>query len=123
MKSEEADAAEVAPRAAAPRAQGLDPPARLGLARPIAAGAVIIALFFGGLGSWAALAPLESAAMAPGVVTVFGNRKTIQHLEGGIVDEIMVREGDVVVAGELLLRLDGRSRWPSSSASTGVTSP
>ena len=79
---------------------------RVGLAPPVIAGLVIIALFFGGFGSWAALAPLESAAIAPGVVSVLGNRKTVQHLEGGIVDEILVREGETVRSGQSLVRLD-----------------
>ena len=67
---------------------------------------VVIAVAFGGFGTWAALAPLDSAAIAPGVVVVEGNRKTIQHLEGGIVKEISVRDGDRVEQGDLLLRLD-----------------
>ena len=69
-------------------------------------GGALIGLFFGGLGAWATLAPLDSAAIASGVLSVEGNRKTIQHLEGGIVAGIEVREGDVVEAGQVLLRLD-----------------
>ncbi len=69
-------------------------------------GAVIAAVFFGGLGGWAAMAPLDSAALAPGVLSVEGNRKSIQHLEGGIVAEIAVREGDRVAAGQSLVRLE-----------------
>jgi multidrug efflux pump subunit AcrA (membrane-fusion protein) len=67
-----------------------------GVRGPILAGSAIIALFFGGLGVWAAVAPLESAAIASGLVSVDTNRKTIQHLEGGIVGEILVRDGEVV---------------------------
>jgi len=63
-------------------------------------------LFFLAFGGWAALAPLKSAAIAPGVVAVESNRKTIKHLEGGIVGEIGVRDGDVVTAGQVLIRLD-----------------
>lgn len=75
--------------------------------RPVLiAGAVIVLVFFGGLGSWAAIAPLQSAAVAPGVLNVESQRKTIQHLEGGIVAEILVAEGDGVVAGQALIRLD-----------------
>ena len=78
----------------------------IGLTRPVMAGLVIIGLFFGGFGGWAALAPLESAAIAQGVVSVVSNRKTVQHLEGGIIKEILVRDGDVVTKGQLLIRLD-----------------
>ena len=69
-------------------------------------GLFVIALFFGALGGWAAVAPLESAAIAPGVLRVESNRKTIQHLEGGIIAEILVADGDRVSAGQTLLRLD-----------------
>jgi membrane fusion protein, epimerase transport system len=73
---------------------------------PIAAGATIVALFFGVFGAWAAFAPLESAAVARGVISVETQRKTIQHLEGGIVGEIRVRDGDEVAADEILVVLD-----------------
>jgi HlyD family secretion protein len=66
-------------------------------------------LFFGfilGLGSWSAFAPLESAAIAPGVVEAESSRKTIQHLEGGIIKEILAGDGDIVTAGQVLIRLD-----------------
>ena len=79
---------------------------RAGLRFPIAIGCIIIALFFGALGGWAALAPLESAAIAPGEVAIDTKRKTIQHLEGGIIGEILVRDGDVVDAGQALIRLE-----------------
>lgn len=72
----------------------------------VVAGITIILTFFVGLGSWAAIAPLQSAAIAPGVLNVESNRKTIQHLEGGIVAELLVSEGQEVLAGETLLRLD-----------------
>ena len=65
-----------------------------------------ILLFFGGFGAWAAIATLASAAIAPGVVSPDGSRKTIQHLEGGIVREIHVREGDQVQAGQVLVSLE-----------------
>ena len=84
----------------------MDSQATVGITGPVTAGLVIIALFFGGFGGWAALAPLESAAIAQGVVSVESNRKTVQHLEGGIIQEILVRDGDVVVLDQLLVRLD-----------------
>ncbi len=65
-----------------------------------------LGLFLGGFGYWAATAPLAEAAIAPGLIKVEGSRRTIQHLEGGIVREIMVRDGDRVTAGQLLMRLD-----------------
>jgi HlyD family secretion protein/epimerase transport system membrane fusion protein len=73
---------------------------------PKAIGYIAIFLFFGGFGTWAAIATLASAALAPGVVSPDGNRKTVEHLEGGIVREILVREGDRVSAGEVLVVLE-----------------
>ncbi len=80
--------------------------ARAGLWPVVITGIVVVALFFGGFGAWATLAPLQSAAIAPGTVIVDTNRKTLQHLEGGIVSAILVRDGDKVVAGQVVLRLD-----------------
>ena len=70
------------------------------------AGVAVIALFAGGLSYWSARAPLASAAVAQGQVSLETNRKTVQHLEGGIVSEIRVREGQRVSAGDILLVLD-----------------
>lgn len=69
-------------------------------------GYAVIGLTFGVLGIWAAFAPLDSAVIAPGVVSVETSRKTVQHLEGGIVRTIHVREGQRVQAGQLLYELD-----------------
>lgn len=74
--------------------------------RLVTMGAVVLVLGFGGLGAWATLAPMKSAAIAPGVVKVASERKTIQHLEGGIVKDILVKEDQEVVAGQVLIRLD-----------------
>lgn len=66
-------------------------------------------LLFGyviGFGTWSIFAPLESAAIAPGAVEAESSRKTIQHLEGGIVKEILVSDGDRVEADQVLIRLD-----------------
>lgn len=81
-------------------------PRGLGAGRTVLAGGLVIAAFFGVFGTWAAVAPLESAAIAQGVVSVDGRRKTVQHLEGGLVSEILVDEGAVVEAGQPLVRLD-----------------
>ena len=72
----------------------------------IMTGILTIAIAFGGFGTWATLASLDSAAIAPGVVVVESDRKRIQHLEGGLVREILVRDGDVVERGDLLIRLE-----------------
>jgi HlyD family type I secretion membrane fusion protein len=74
--------------------------------QPLRTGYAIIGLTFGVLGIWSAVAPLDSAVVGTGVVTVESNRKTVQHLEGGIVRDILVRDGDLVQAGDLLFRLD-----------------
>lgn len=73
---------------------------------PIIIGFTIIVAGLGGLVAWAATAPLASAVVAPGSVIVESNRKVVQHLEGGIVKEVLVHEGDRVEAGEVLVRLD-----------------
>ena len=69
-------------------------------------GMYILLIVFGGFGLWALFAPLDSAALAPGVVTVKSYRKTVQHLEGGIVSEILVTDGQLVEQGQTLLILD-----------------
>ncbi|CAK0759467.1 Membrane fusion protein (MFP) family protein [uncultured Gammaproteobacteria bacterium] len=63
-------------------------------------------VFIFALGIWMATAALESAAIASGTITVVGERKTIQHLEGGTVAKLMVEEGDIVGEGQILLELD-----------------
>ena len=57
-------------------------------------------------GGWSAWASISGAVIASGIVTVEGKPKTIQHIDGGIVGEILVRDGDPVEAGEVLIRLD-----------------
>lgn len=69
-------------------------------------GLAVLVLFVGGFGAWSALAPLAEAALGPGVIKAEGNRRTVQHLEGGIVRAILVRDGDRVRAGQVLMRLD-----------------
>jgi HlyD family type I secretion membrane fusion protein len=72
----------------------------------VAAGLVVTIGFFGGFMAWAVLAPLDEAAIAPGVIVVEGTRRTLSHLEGGIVREILVRDGSRVEAGQAVMRLD-----------------
>ncbi len=68
-------------------------------------GLVTLLLAFGLFGGWSALAPLDEAVVVSGRVTVESNRKTVQHLEGGIISEILVQEGDPVKRGAALLRM------------------
>lgn len=70
------------------------------------AGNLLVLGFMLGLGTWASLAPLESAAIASGVMESESSRKTIQHLEGGIVSKILVSDGDIVRSGQTLIALD-----------------
>lgn len=73
-------------------------------------GLLIVLTTLGTFGAWGALAPLNSAALAPGVLTVEGYRKTVQHLEGGIVRAIAVRDGQPVRKGDVLVTLDD-TQW------------
>lgn len=67
----------------------------------------LLALFLvSGLGIWGTMAPIASAVIAPGIVVVDGNDKTVQHPTGGIIGEILVRNGSVVSIGQPLIRLD-----------------
>lgn len=90
--------------------ESLGPPFGVGLTL---CGLGIIALFGTALAAWAMLVPLEGAVVAPGLVAVESNVRTVQHLEGGIVEEILVREGDTVDAGEVVIRLG--STHPSAA--------
>ncbi len=69
------------------------------------AGSAVVFLTFGVMGGWASVAKLDSAVVAPGTITLDSNRKVIQHFEGGIVEEILVKEADQVESGDILLRL------------------
>lgn len=67
-------------------------------------GAIAFLVLF--IGGWSVLAPLSSATLAPGVVSPEGSRKTVEHLEGGIVRTIHIKEGDIVAAGAPLVTLE-----------------
>lgn len=71
-----------------------------------AAGYALILLTFGVAGLWAAFARLDHAVISPGVIVAEGSRKTVQHLEGGIVQAVLVKDGQAVRAGDVLLRVD-----------------
>jgi HlyD family type I secretion membrane fusion protein len=78
----------------------VDDPSRL-----IRAGLTLIGALVVGIGLWVAFAPLSGAVMAPGFIKADMNRKTVQHQEGGIVGEILVRDGSHVKSGQTLLVL------------------
>ncbi len=69
-------------------------------------GMAVILLFFGVLGAWAFWGEISGAVVAPGKIKVESERKTVQHLEGGIVDTILVREGQEVAEGQVLVELE-----------------
>jgi HlyD family secretion protein len=69
-------------------------------------GNLLVGCFVIGLGTWSTFAPLESAAIAVGTVESESSRKTIQHLEGGIIREILVADGDLVHSGQTLISLE-----------------
>jgi membrane fusion protein, epimerase transport system len=72
----------------------------------ILTGAGILALFIGSFALWAWLAPLHSAVITQGEITFKGKRQSVQHLEGGIVKRILVKDGDTVKAGQPLILLE-----------------
>lgn len=69
-------------------------------------GALVVLALFGGLGGWAAFASIAGAVIAPASIVVESNSKKVQHLDGGIVGEIRVKDGDLVRPGDLVMRLD-----------------
>lgn len=73
---------------------------------PKRVGLIIAFLVFGVFGVWAAMAPLDGAAHAPGTVNVRSYSQVVQHLEGGIISDIKVKNGDMVDAGQALLEID-----------------
>jgi len=91
-------------------AQNFPPVVADGMLRPfpvrlIIAGILQVMFFVGVLAAWSYLAPIEGAVVAPGIVSVFSHRKQIQHLEGGIVESIHVKDGDDVIVGQKLVKL------------------
>ena len=83
---------------------------------PILFGAFVVILFFGVFGGWAAMAPLSSGAIAQGVVSPDSSRRVIQHLEGGIIKQVNVREGQHVAAGDILMALESINAEAAFSA-------
>ena len=80
-------------------------------------GFAIVALFLGGMTLWSTLAPIDSATLAQGKLTVRGDRRTVQALESGKIAKILVKENDTVKRGQLLVQLD-RTRAASQYTAT-----
>lgn len=86
-------------------------------------GTFMLATAFGGFGLWAATAPLDSAVVASGKITVAGKRKVVQHLEGGVIRKLAVRDGDHVQDGDVLIEFDPtRGQTRLAIARTGYLS-
>lgn len=73
---------------------------------PARVGVFVIIIFVLGFGGWASTVPLAGGAIAPGVISPDGSRRTVQHLEGGIIRRLLVRDGDYVEKGAPLLLLE-----------------
>jgi HlyD family secretion protein len=80
--------------------------ARQSIRRHLTLGLAIVIILAGGLGGWASTAQISGALIAPGSFVVDSNVKKVQHPTGGVVGELLVRDGDVVKAGDVLVRLD-----------------
>ncbi len=83
-----------------------DGPSAWSAARPLIVGFLALVVLLGGFGTWAAMSQISGAVVASGRVEVDQNRQVVQHPDGGVVEEILVDEGDEVKAGDLLIRLD-----------------
>ncbi len=73
---------------------------------PMVLGLIALAILLGGFGTWAATTNISGAIIASGSIEVDQNRQIVQHIDGGIVQDILVDEGDTVKTGDVLLRLD-----------------
>ena len=81
-------------------------PPKWPVTRPMLLGVLGLLVLFGGFGTWAVMANISGAIISSGRVAVDSNRQVVQHPDGGVVTEILVREGDRVSEGEVLIRLD-----------------
>jgi HlyD family secretion protein/epimerase transport system membrane fusion protein len=79
---------------------------RRGIRRPVWLGFAMVSVFVLGFGIWGSTAPLAKGAVAAGVISPDGSRRTVQHLEGGIISKLRVRDGDTVKAGQILVSLE-----------------
>ena len=83
-----------------------NPKQRWSTTGPMTLGLIALLVLVGGFGTWAVMAQITGAVIASGQIEVDRNRQVIQHPDGGVVDAILVQEGDAVVKGDTLIRLD-----------------
>ena len=83
-----------------------NPKQRWSTTGPMTLGLIALLVLVGGFGTWAVMAQITGAVIASGQIEVDRNRQVIQHPDGGVVDVILVQEGDAVVKGDTLIRLD-----------------
>jgi len=84
--------------------------------RPLRSGLVVLIFGFGSFMTWASFAPLASGVPSTGTVIVDGRRKAVQHLSGGIVKQILVKEGQSTKEGDILIRLDDSAALANKSS-------
>ena len=82
------------------------PDARSSIRLHLIIGLAVVLVLAGGLGGWASTAEISGALIAPGSVVVDSNVKKVQHPTGGVVGELLARDGDIVKAGDVVVRLD-----------------
>lgn len=75
---------------------------------------ILMSIFVGFI-AWAAFAPLDAGVPSNGMVTVDGRRKVVQHPRGGVIQQVMIKEGDAVGAGDVLIRLDSSTELGNRS--------
>jgi HlyD family secretion protein len=80
--------------------------ARASIRLHLIVGLAVVVVLAGGLGGWASTAEISGALIAPGQIVVESNVKKVQHPTGGVVGEVLARDGDIVKAGDILVRLD-----------------
>lgn len=84
-----------------------EPMAEWGAGGALTSGVLALVVLVGGLGVWSTTAQLSSAVVTAGIISGENNRQVVQHPDGGVVGAILVKDGDTVKAGDVLIRLDG----------------
>ena len=108
---ERAPAVQPTPAPPAPPAKAAPKPSASGGPKvsamvPLLAGFLVLLVLVGGFGVWAVVTHISGAVIASGRIEVDSNRQVVQHVDGGVVEEVLVEEGDTVEEGDVLLRLD-----------------